>query len=107
METLSFAFGVLTVIAVVLITVVVVGMVKVFKMQKQIEGMTRWIESSNDEVHQRITNDYQNLDRIITDDRKELSSRIDEVYRYTDSRFDKMENKFTIGHKTSKQIIND
>ena len=34
METLSFAFGMLTVIGVAIATVVVLGIVKVFKMEK-------------------------------------------------------------------------
>jgi len=114
METLSFAFGMLAMIAVALVTAVVVGMVKVLKMKKDIVLLGQWMERSDDSLNRRISNEAENHNknlkevyRVIEDDRRELNQRIDEVYRYTDSRFDKMENKFTMGHKTSKQIIND
>ena len=38
METLSFTFGMLTVIGVASVAVIVVGLVKVFKMQNKIEN---------------------------------------------------------------------
>ena len=125
METLSFAFGVLSVIAVVLVAVVAVGIVKVFKMQNNIDNLHRIVDNSENHIHQRISNEYTNLDRIINDDRREMLSlhkesidetikvfeqvdkRLNELNSYVDSRFDKMENKFTMGHKTSKQIINN
>lgn len=105
METLSFAFGMLTMVGVALATVVVVGIVKVFKMQNKIENMQSWIvenhnhvlqriSSDNQEVHQRIGHEVDGLHRVFSDDRRELSDRIDQVNSYVDSRFDKMENKF-------------
>jgi len=106
METLSFAFGVLTVIAVILIAVVAVGIVKVFKMQSNIDNLYRVIDQTDSHIYQRISNDYQSLDRVISDDRKELNLRIDSLNSYVDSRFDKMENKFS-GNIAKKQVIND
>ena len=124
METLSFAFGVLSVIAVVLVTVVAVGIVKVFKMQNNIDNLHRIVDNSENHIHQRISNEYTNLDRIINDDRREMLSlhkesidetikvfeqvdkRLNDLNSYVDSRFDKMENKFT-GNSAKKQIINN
>ena len=121
METLSFAFGMLAVIAVILIIVVAVGIVKVFKMQSNIDNLYRVINQTDSHIHNRISNDYQSLDRTISDDRKEMLSlhkesidetirvfeqvdkRLDELNSYVDSRFDKMENKF-IGNSAKKQI---
>ena len=105
METLSFAFGVLSVVAVILIAVVAVGMVKVIKMQSNIENLYRVIDQTDSHIYQRISNDYQSLDRAMCDDRKELDLRIDNLNSYVDSRFDKMENKFN-GNGAKKQIIN-
>lgn len=116
METLSFAFGVLTVVGVALATAVVVGIVKVFKMQNKIENMQsciidnhnivlQRISSDNQDVHQRIGYEVDALNRVIVDDRRELNDRIDHLNSYVDSRFDKMENKF-IGTGAKKQIIN-
>ena len=107
METLSFAFGMLTMIGVALATVVVVGIVKVFKMQSTLKNMREWIVENHNHVLQRISTDVTDIQTIVTDDRRELNQRIDETYRYVDSRFDKMENKFTIGNSAKKQIIND
>ena len=124
METLSFAFGVLSVVAVVLVTVVAVGIVKVFKMQNNIDNLHRIVDNSENHIHQRISNEYTNLDRIINDNRREMLSlhkesidetikvfeqvdkRLNDLNSYVDSRFDKMENKFT-GNSAKKQIINN
>ena len=124
METLSFAFGMLTVLAIILIAVVAVGMVKVLKMQSNIDNLYRVIEQTDSHILNRISNDYQSLDRVICDNQKEMLSlhkesidetirvfeqvdkRLDDLNRYVDSRFDKMENKF-ISNSAKKQIIND
>ena len=105
METLSFAFGVLTVVGVALAAAVVVGIVKVFKMQKQIKDLKDWIVYKQSEQKRQFDYEIENLNRVIADDRREMNQRIDECYRYTDSRFDKLENKF-IGTSAKKQIIN-
>ena len=107
METLSFAFGMLAMIAVALVAVVVVGMMKVIKIQKEVTTLAQWIERRDTDLHQRISNEVNNIERIVADDRREVNLRIDNLNSYVDSRFDKMENKFTMGQKTGKQIIND
>jgi len=107
METLSFAFGVLTVIGVVVTTVVAFGIVKVIKMQKQLDGLEKWVGDSESNLMREIDIRESSLSRIQSDDRGELNRRIDECYRYVDSRLDKMENKFTIGNSAKRQIIND
>ncbi len=107
METLSFAFGMLTMVGVALATAVVVGMVKVIKMQSRIRNVEGWADSNNSSVHQRISTETQSIHNAMSDDRRELNQRIDDLNSYVDSRFDKMENKFTIGNSAKKQIIND
>ena len=106
METLSFAFGMLSMIAVALVTVVVVGMVKVSKIKTELSQLSRIVDELESNVHQRISNEVDDINIVIENDRRELNQRIDEAYGYVDSRFDKMENKF-IGASAAKQIIND
>ena len=103
METLSFAFGMLTVIGVALATTVVLGIVKVFRMQNRIENMQNWIDANHTSVHQRIESEVGNIVREMSDERKEVNDRIDHLNSYVDSRLDKLESKF-IGNNAKKQI---
>jgi predicted PurR-regulated permease PerM len=93
METLSFTFGVLSVIIVVFIAMLVWGIVKVVKQHQQINSISSEIERvwqnqsrMSDELHQRIS---QNQDYSIR--------QIDETRSYIDSRIDKMSG--TLGAK--------
>lgn len=106
METLSFAYGMLSVIAIAAIVVVVMGMLKVFKMQDRLNTIERWQSAGDTDLHSRITNLDADLCRTIENDRKEFGQQIAQLNSYVDSRFDKMENKF-IGNSAKKQIIND
>ena len=96
METLSFTFGVLSVIIVAFVAMLVWGIVKVVKQQKQINSISSEIERVwqnqsrvSDELHQRISQDH---DYSI--------HQIDETRSYIDSRIDKMSG--TLG---AKQLI--
>ena len=93
METLSFTFGVLSVIIVAFVAMLVWGIVKVVKQQKQINSISSEIERvwqnqsrMSDELHQRISQhqDYS-------------TRQIDETRSYIDSRIDKMSG--TLGVK--------
>jgi predicted PurR-regulated permease PerM len=107
METLSFAFGMLAMIAVALVAVVVVGMMKVIKTQKEVTTLAQWMDRRDTDLHQRISNEVNNLERVVADDRREINLRIDSFNSYVDSRLDKMENKFIGANSAKKQIIND
>jgi hypothetical protein len=107
METLSFAFGVLTIIGVALVTAVVVGMVKVVKMQNQLEGLEKWVSDSESNIMRELENRESSLSRILSEDRRELNHRIDETYRYVDSRFDKMENKLSERYEAARRVLNN
>ena len=71
--TTAYTFGVLTVIAITLVIVIVIGIVKVLKQQKMIESINKEIYNNQVEFH----------------------STINEVYRHIDSRVDKLEAKLT------------
>ena len=70
METTMFALGVLAMIMVMLITVVVVGIVKVFRMNRQIKNLYTYIH----EVEIAQTN---GMDRF----ESRVDSRLQDVYR--------------------------
>ena len=78
----------LTMVGVALATIVVVGIVKVLRMQNKMENMQSWIVENHNHVLQRISSDITNIENVISDDRRELNQRSDELYRYTDNRFD-------------------
>lgn len=89
METLSFAFGVLAMVAVVLLTVVVVGIVKVYKQSNQID----YLERGMSDVYRKMDEEIRVTHDIISQDRRELNQRIDDLNSYVDSRIDKTINK--------------
>ena len=103
METLSFAFGMLTMIGIALAVVVVIGIVKVFRMQNRMEILQTRIVETHNQILQRISFDITNVENVISDDRREMNQRVDVLNSYVDSRFDKLESKF-IGNNAKKQI---
>ena len=95
METMYFTFGVLTMVAMISIGAIVYGVMKVFKIEKQVKHLqedTQWkFIDMNDrfkDYHQRIENVYTNA--------KDISSA------YTDMRVDKLEDKLS---GNSKKLI--
>lgn len=74
METTYFALGVLSMIAVMFVAVIVIGLIKVMRLEK---NLTR--------VEERIEDSYRYTEEV----RKEIEVKIAECFRYTDKRFDK------------------
>ena len=86
METLSFTFGVLSVVAVILVATIVLGIVRVVKQQKQINSINSEIERvwqyqsrMSDEIHQRISSDQESMIRSVDETRSYIDSRIDKM----------------------------
>ena len=99
METLSFAFGMLAMFAVILVIAVVVGIVKVHKQEKQIINLERILSDFDRNLSEQIRdvyNEIHNKSDVINDQHNE-------VYRYIDSRLDKLESKLI--SKTEKQLL--
>ena len=71
--TTAYIFGVLTVAAITLVIVTVIGVVRILKQQSMIQDINKEIESNNLEFHRGIN----------------------EVYQHIDSRVDKLESKLT------------
>jgi uncharacterized protein HemX len=95
METLSFTFGVLSVVAVIILTVIVMGIVKVLKQQNRIQS----IEDHMHHAENRLDKNFQDTHRLVDDLHKQTGQRIDQLHSYVDSRIDKCEAK--------KQLIKD
>jgi CHASE1-domain containing sensor protein len=56
METLSFAFGMLAMIAIIFVAVIVLGIVKVYKQQAQIRDLQNCIDANYEYSNRRIDN---------------------------------------------------
>ena len=61
METLSFTLGVLSVIIVAFVAVLVWGIVKVVKQQKQINSLEKDMQREVDNIHRNINDAIQSL----------------------------------------------
>ena len=86
METTSFILGMLTIVGVAAATLLVVGMVKIYKQKSAIANLQDQLnfvqQHSYTAVETLETQLYQNLDEL----RREYSS-------YVDSRIDKLQSK--------------
>jgi hypothetical protein len=114
METISFAFGALSIIGLLLVILIVVGVVKVIKQEKQIvklnkcvsdfeQSIWRALTNQGSETHRRIdqvdNNAHTYCNNITTDSVTQCNS-------YTDKRIDKLiDTYFTV--KESKQILTE
>ena len=98
METTMFALGVLATIMVMLITVVVVGIVKVFKMGTQIRNLYLDFNDSGKNINSLISEIERSIDgrlvhmeghfhREIND---QITDAVTQSNSYTDKRIDKL-----------------
>jgi len=92
METLSFTFGVLSVVVIIYMVIIVVGIVKVVKQQKQIETINDEVKRLWEAQGHSIDKIYQTIDK----NEENIYDSINETRSYIDSRIDKL---------TVKQII--
>lgn len=90
METLSFTFGMLTIVAIVTIIVVVVGVVEVVKLKRETEN----INLAMDNIYRHIESESSILRNKIEKSEQIASTNINDTYRYIDSRYDTLESKF-------------
>jgi 5-bromo-4-chloroindolyl phosphate hydrolysis protein len=93
MEIVSFTFGVLSVIAVVFASVIVLSIVKVLKLQQQIKELQNELGHTHTQIFDGDKNIYQRIDR----DMEYIHRQLDETRSYIDSRIDKL--------TASKQLI--
>jgi hypothetical protein len=98
---LAFAFGMLAMVAIIMIAAIVVGMVKVIRHDKERKN----VQDEIGHIHRHISDTERNIYHEINQIRINLDNYSDELRRelqaYTDSRIDK-----ALG-TTKKQILKD
>jgi hypothetical protein len=111
METLSFAFGMLTMIGLLFAVAIVMGIVKGNKNENQINGLTDHIEDLDRTFHEKVSDcnrwiDERTLmvDRRVDQEIDRTNRNHDDVIKYIDSRIDKLETKLT-GTTGAKQVL--
>jgi hypothetical protein len=99
METMYFTFGVLTMIALIAIGVIVYGIVRVFKAEKEINRIREDIKWNYTEMNDRFKDYHQRVENVYVN-AKDMSSA------YTDMRIDKLEDKLTGASIAKEQLKN-
>ena len=118
MNTLAFTLGVLSVIITAFVVVLVWGIVKVVKQQKQIDSNHKWFEDSinniwrSKEEDRRINYEReQSLQRHLDERFKEFERTIDSIHRDVSSRLDSETNsihrRIDEAERQAYQSIND
>ena len=90
-----FTFGVLTMVAMISIGAIVYGIMKVFKMEKQMNRIQEDVKWNYNDMNDRFRDSHQRIEDSYTNSR-------DIANAYTDMRVDKLEDKLT---NKPKQLI--
>lgn len=90
MEMFYFTLGVLTVIALVFIGVVILGMIKVSKLQKEVESVKEEIKWEFMGCSRRQDEQEVNLTKEIEHLHRRVDEKVQESISYTDKRIDKV-----------------
>jgi len=99
METMYFTFGVLTMVAMLVVAAVVYSIMKVFKQSKQIKYIEQDISWSRNDMNDRFKDYHQRIENTFTNTR-------DMANAYTDMRIDKLEAKLTGKSEVQMQLNN-
>lgn len=130
METTMFALGVLTMIMVILITVVVIGIVKVFRMSTQIKNLYSYIRDTEQDLNNRDLSLERNIDQRMSDMYRDINmieatmhnglehatkavndqitDSVTQSASYTDKRIDKLIDTYFMvkeAEETNKKLI--
>jgi ribosome-associated translation inhibitor RaiA len=102
METLYFALGVLTVLALVGVVGLLMVWKKAAEAAKENESLWDGIDSlANDlakeveNIHRRLDSELQSVEHNCSSIDKNLDGKVEEIYRTLDSRLDKLEKRLT------------
>ena len=110
METLSFTLGVLSVIIAAFVAVLVWGIVKVVKQQKQINSFEKEIENIHRYANESTNSTYTCINEMERNAYQAMQSQDQETIQqcksYTDSRIDKLvDTYFEMKEINKKQLI--
>lgn len=122
METASFALGMLVMVAIALVIVIIVGIVKVFRQQRELRSTQEWISNLErnvlikfEEVDKDFSRRENDIYNALADNGRDLHQQIEAAYTnardianaYTDSRIDKFADRLPAmsSAKTNREII--
>jgi len=101
----SFVVGILTVVVVVTAIAAVSGLLKAFKVSAELNNIKQRLTDDERELSREINMVEQTLRNGLTHECDHLHRRIDDAYRHTDQRVDKLDAKLTGTLKSSKEIL--
>lgn len=90
---LAFAFGMLTMVAVSMLVVIVVGMVKVIRLARKVQHIQSELDRTVTHIYHKIEQDSAGLHGRVDNEVRSLVEEVHNMQRYIDSRFDKFENR--------------
>jgi predicted Holliday junction resolvase-like endonuclease len=101
MELTSFVLGIVTIVAIIFMIAVVVGLVKILKLNEQVQELQTQINNNQEAVYRNMQSahaetwqQFEATGRDITMVERTLQNQINEeikvIQRYTDSRIDKL-----------------
>lgn len=106
METTSFVLGILFVVGMIMVVLAMYSFVKINTLNTKIQELETGISMHLDSLNRQLDS-YSELDnRRIDGEISRTDSMITDLYKYTDSRLDKLENRLVEFTKTKvKEVI--
>ena len=93
---LAFAFGMLTMVAISMLVVIVVGMVKVIRLAREVQHIQSELDRTVTHIYHKIEQDSAGLHGRVDSEVRSIVEEVRNMQRYTDSRFDKFENRIKV-----------
>ena len=84
----NFIFGVLSVVALILVGVLIVGIVKIFKLTSRVENVEQSLYREVEHIHRRIDDEKRTIDHHF----QTVANQVTETISYVDKRIDKSLN---------------
>ena len=103
MEITYFALGMLSMVALMIIGVIVWGLFKVLKIERQIVAIKESDKFEFDNLHRQFDNVY----RTIGDNRDDSAREIHELSRNTNEKFERLEQYQNIRFDEISRMVND
>ena len=95
METMYFVLGMLSIVAVAFVAVVVWGLLKIRKQESEIKMLNRMNEDNHrliysmvEDVNRRINIEIQNLDQVVSNNRREFLDETKELNQHFSRRLE-------------------
>ena len=97
MEITSFVLGILSVIGVAVVTLVVVGMVKIYQLIKEHNSVLQELDQTRSNIYQTISDENRYISQRLNEMDRQAENQIEAIRRditsYVDSRIDKLQSK--------------